>query len=129
MLIGRINNRSLGLRGQQPMGNRYMSDITVTLLKLHCTVTHAHTHLHVHTQRCVLTLTPLSSGKIQVHLKGGERSREREFGGRRGEQDTTGAIDRGLLYVPKTKSISIKGSKRQKGRAQKVFKKGCHSCH
>lgn len=58
MLIGQINNGSLGLGGCQPIGNHYVSAITVTLLNLHCTVTpciRRHVRLHLHTEICTCT--------------------------------------------------------------------------
>lgn len=70
MLIGQIDNRSLGLGGQQPIENHYVSDITVTLLKWRsavtdtCTQTHtaAPTHTDLH-----LDSVLLSGG---IHLRG-----------------------------------------------------------
>jgi len=73
MLIGQIDNRSLGLGVRQPIGNRYVSDITVILLRLQCTVTHAYPHRHTHTHRSELTLTIQSSGKIGSLQRAGKR--------------------------------------------------------
>lgn len=86
MLIGQINNGSLGLKGQQPIENRYVSDITVTLLKWHCTVTHAprHTPVLTHQHTLALRLTLMSSGEIYLRGSPHEVERETEFRSRRG---------------------------------------------
>lgn len=78
MLIGQINNGSLGLKGQQPIENRYVSDITVTLLKWHCTVTHAHRHTPALTHTLALRLTLMSSGEVHLKRLWGRQSLEAE---------------------------------------------------
>lgn len=85
MLIGQINNGSLGLKGQQPIENRYVSDITVTLLKWHCTVTHAHRNTPALTHTLSLRLTLMSSGEIYLRGSPQKVVRETEFRSRRGK--------------------------------------------